>query len=143
MIFIESILKLAEETNIDSKNETGGTTGDQYDSLVTVLKSRFESDNLMFARMREEIDSTANRSEGRVVVTGIHIKHHYQGRTDQGSKSLSSWHTRTSGRSNQASKEKSVHLQRWGKTTWFKTDLSKAGTALARSCGLVIKADSS
>jgi hypothetical protein len=65
MIFIESILKLAEETftatNIDSKNETGGTTGDQYDSLVTVLKSRFESDNLMFARMREEIDSTANR----------------------------------------------------------------------------------
>jgi len=65
MIFIESILKLAEETftatHIDSKNETGGTTGDQYDSLVTVLKSRFESDNLMFERMREEIDSTANR----------------------------------------------------------------------------------
>jgi len=87
-IFVESVLKLAEESfaaiNIDSEDEIGTSNGDktqtednndQYGELVKVLKSRFEGDNLMFARLREEIDSTANRSrEDRVVITGITCK---------------------------------------------------------------------
>jgi hypothetical protein len=78
-IFIESMLKKAEEiftaTNIDSDEETGESSGDQYGKLVAVLKTRFEADNLMFARLREEIDSTANRSrEDRIVITGITCK---------------------------------------------------------------------
>ena len=75
-IFIEAILKTSEEIfvaiNLDDDDQ-GGVQ--DLGSLVSVLKTRFESDNLMFARMREEIDSTANRSrEDRVVVTGITCK---------------------------------------------------------------------
>ena len=78
-IFIEAILKSSEEIfvaiNLDADEDQGGQGVKDLGGLVSVLKTRFESDNLMFARMREEIDSTANRSrEDRVVVTGITCK---------------------------------------------------------------------
>ena len=79
VIFVESILKLSEEifdaaqVDDDETPKTGGS--DEMTALVSVLKTRFEADNLMFARIREEIDSTANRTrEDRVVVTGITCK---------------------------------------------------------------------
>jgi hypothetical protein len=76
-IFVEAILKTCEEIfesinvepNADSSKEE---TKMDMDGLVSVLKTRFEADNLMFARLREEVDSTANKSrEDRVVVTGV------------------------------------------------------------------------
>jgi hypothetical protein len=80
LIFIESILKVAEEI-FNAEGVAGepkeDTTAQPTDlnGLINVLKSRFESDNMMFARLREEIDSTANRTrEDRVVVTGITCK---------------------------------------------------------------------
>ena len=80
--FIEVILKAAEEifNAIEINSEKPGEyehKGDPTDlaGLVSILKTRFESDNMMFARLREEIDSTANKSrEDRVVVTGITCK---------------------------------------------------------------------
>jgi hypothetical protein len=81
VIFVESILKSCEEVfeAVDIGAGTEGQSADgtksDFDSLVSVLKCRFEADNLMFARLREEIDSTANKSrEDRVVVTGITSK---------------------------------------------------------------------
>jgi hypothetical protein len=65
VIFVESILKLSEEifdaaqVDDDETPKTGGSN--EMTALVSVLKTRFEADNLMFARIREEIDSTANR----------------------------------------------------------------------------------
>jgi hypothetical protein len=87
-IFVESILKAAEEifSAVDVNSEkTESSIGEPAEAtfgesmevkdLIPVLKARFESDNLMFARLREEIDSTANKSrEDRVVVTGITCK---------------------------------------------------------------------
>jgi hypothetical protein len=75
-IFVEAILKASEEVfeAIQVEEEQDGGVQD-IGGLVSVLKTRFEADNLMFARMREEIDSTANRSrEDRVVITGITCK---------------------------------------------------------------------
>jgi hypothetical protein len=84
-IFVETLLKVAEEI-FNSEDLTGGPNGEKASKpeaekpvdlagLVNVLKTRFESDNMMFARLREEIDSTANRTrEDRVVVTGITTK---------------------------------------------------------------------
>jgi hypothetical protein len=77
VIFLEAILKTSEEIfeaiNLDADKKKDSPN--EFDGLVSVLKTRFEADNLMFARLREEIDSTANRSrEDRVVVTGITSK---------------------------------------------------------------------
>jgi hypothetical protein len=79
-IFVESILKSAAEVfkaiEVNPTVEEAGKD-DPVDvkDLIPVLKARFEADNMMFARLREEIDSTANRSrEDRVVVTGIICK---------------------------------------------------------------------
>jgi hypothetical protein len=78
-IFVETILKSAGEIfsaveiNPGEETETGETM--DVKALLPVLKARFEADNMMFARIREEMDSTANRSrEDRVVVTGIICK---------------------------------------------------------------------
>ena len=85
-IFIESILKSAEEVfkaveinpnETESEAESEVKKEDPVDvkDLIPVLKARFEADNMMFARLREEIDSNANKSrEDRVVVTGITCK---------------------------------------------------------------------
>ena len=81
-LFVESTLKSAEEifnaVNIEKNTEA---TPNQEEAepdlkgLVSILKSRFEADNMMFARLREEVDSTANKSrEDRVVVTGVTSK---------------------------------------------------------------------
>jgi hypothetical protein len=53
--------------------ETDGAEAEpDMKGLVSILKLRFEADNMMFARLREEVDSTANKSrEDRVVVTGV------------------------------------------------------------------------
>ena len=79
IIFIEAILKSAEEIfeaiTLEADKTTTQETSNEFDGLVAVLKTRFDADNLMFARLREEMDSTANRSrEDRVVVTGITCK---------------------------------------------------------------------
>jgi hypothetical protein len=83
-IFVEEILKSAEEVfNAVEVNEESSDRDEQahkgppteVSKLVATLKRRFEADNMMFARLREEIDSTANKSrEDRVVVTGITFK---------------------------------------------------------------------
>ena len=87
-IFVVTILKAAEEifTAVDVNSERTESTTDEtteaafgdsmeVKDLIPVLKARFESDNLMFARLREEINSTSNKSrEDRVVVTGITCK---------------------------------------------------------------------
>jgi hypothetical protein len=84
-IFGETLLKVAEEIfNLeDLSGKPKGEKASQPEAekpvdlagLVNVLKTRFDSDNMMFARLREEIDSTANRTrEDRVVVTGITTK---------------------------------------------------------------------
>ena len=82
-IFVESILKSAEEIfnaeTVETEDETNeGTTkapAQDLDGLVSVLKKRFESDNMMFARLREEVDSNANKTrEDRVVITGVTSK---------------------------------------------------------------------
>jgi hypothetical protein len=84
--FIESILRSAEEVfkaieinpnETESETEHEVKTEEPVDvkDLIPVLKARFEADNMMFARLREEIDSNANKSrEDRVVVTGITCK---------------------------------------------------------------------
>jgi hypothetical protein len=65
--------EIFEAINLDADKKKDSPN--EFDGLVSVLKTRFEADNLMFARLREEIDSTANRSrEDRVVVTGITSK---------------------------------------------------------------------
>ena len=81
LIFVESILKSASEifssVEINPDEEAAATTEEPMDmkNLLPVLKARFEADNMMFARMREELDSNANKSrEDRVVVTGITCK---------------------------------------------------------------------
>jgi len=81
LIFVEEILRSAQEVfesvNLEDSNAGNqeGKTKTEVENLVAVLKRRFEGDNMMFARIREEIDSTANRSrEDRVVVTGITCK---------------------------------------------------------------------
>jgi hypothetical protein len=80
-IFVESVLKSSEEifnaVNVgnESESETKEEAVPDMGGLVSVLKKRFESDNMMFARLREEVDSNANRSrEDRVVITGITSK---------------------------------------------------------------------
>jgi len=75
-IFVEETLKSCKEVfeavQLDDE-QVGGAQN--LDGLVSILKTRFDGDNLMFARLREEMDSTANRSrEDRVVVTGITCK---------------------------------------------------------------------
>ena len=84
-IFVEQILKSSEEIfnavevneeqMEDRTEDTHGETPVNLGQLVETLKTRFEADNMMFARLREEVDSNANRSrEDRVVVTGIICK---------------------------------------------------------------------
>ena len=51
------------------------TTNQRIDDMVGRLTTRFDSDNLMFARIREELDSAANlKREDRVVVNGLTSK---------------------------------------------------------------------
>jgi len=82
-IFVESILKTAEEVFTAVTVESEDVVNDgaakapvqDLDGLVSVLKKRFESDNMMFARLREEVDSNANKTrEDRVVITGVTSK---------------------------------------------------------------------
>jgi len=48
------------------------STNSRIDDMVDRLTMRFDSDNLMFARIREELDAAANlKREDRVVVNGI------------------------------------------------------------------------
>jgi hypothetical protein len=80
-LFVEAALRSAEEifnaVNVekpaeDSTNQEGAEAEPDMKGLVSILKLRFEADNMMFARLREEVDSTANKSrEDRVVVTGV------------------------------------------------------------------------
>ena len=77
IIFIESVLRSAEEIfeAVDVPDDVNDQSPEDLKGLVSILKTRFEADNMMFARLREEVDSTANRSrEDRVVVTGIVCK---------------------------------------------------------------------
>ena len=83
LIFVDTILKSAGEIfnaveiNPDGDADAAADPGEPMDmkDLLPVLKARFEADNMMFARMREELDSNANKSrEDRVVVTGITCK---------------------------------------------------------------------
>jgi hypothetical protein len=84
--FLEDILKKAElafnAVNIDlTKNSgpeaSGGMatlegTNRRLDDMVDSLSRRFDADNMMFARIREELDAAANlKREDRVVVNGI------------------------------------------------------------------------
>jgi hypothetical protein len=76
VIFLEAILKSAGEVfeAIEIPEEENAESPD-LKGLVSILKTRFEADNMMFARLREEVDSNANKSrEDRVVVTGITCK---------------------------------------------------------------------
>jgi hypothetical protein len=80
-LFVESALRSAEEifnaVNIEKMETTTSQEEPEPDikGLVSILKQRFEADNMMFARLREEVDSTANKSrEDRVVVTGLTSK---------------------------------------------------------------------
>ncbi len=60
-IFIESIHKACEEVfeaiNVESESvkTTQEETKTNLEGLVSVLKNRFEADNLMFARLRDKI----------------------------------------------------------------------------------------
>ncbi len=64
-----------EERLEDRTDEKSGETPVKLGQLVETLKTRFEADNMMFARLREEVDSNANRSrEDRVFVTDIICK---------------------------------------------------------------------
>jgi hypothetical protein len=82
VIFVESTLKSAEEIfNAVNIEKSAEATPNQEEAepdlkgLVSILKLRFEADNMMFARLLEEVDSTANKSrEDRVVVTGVTSK---------------------------------------------------------------------
>jgi hypothetical protein len=77
VIFLESILKSSEEIfeAIQVPDDVNDQSPDDLKGLITILKTRFEADNMMFARLREEVDSSANKSrEDRVVVTGITCK---------------------------------------------------------------------
>jgi hypothetical protein len=58
-----------------SETPTIESTNQRIDDMVGRLTMRFDSDNLMFARIREELDSAANlKREDRVVVNGITCK---------------------------------------------------------------------
>jgi len=68
-----------EPNNSDNLNKgeamTIENTNQRIDDMVGRLTARFDSDNLMFARIREELDSAANlKREDRVVVNGISSK---------------------------------------------------------------------
>ena len=81
--FIEDILGKGEKAfkavNVDltAEPDTAGeftlaTTNTRIDNMVDRLTMRFDSDNLMFARIREELDAAANiKREDRVVVNGL------------------------------------------------------------------------
>ena len=82
LLFVETTLRSAKEI-FDAVNieKDADVTANQEEAepdlkgLVSILKRRFEADNMMFARLREEVDSTANKSrEDRVVVTGVTSK---------------------------------------------------------------------
>jgi hypothetical protein len=91
LCFLEDILKKGEAAfkavNIDLTSDPlpGGSgsgetatldsTNRRIDDVVGRLTMRFDADNLMFARIREELDSAANlKREDRVVVNGITCK---------------------------------------------------------------------
>jgi hypothetical protein len=77
VIFLESILKSSEEVfeAVQVPDDVKDQSPDDLKGLISILKTRFEADNMMFARLREEVDSSANKSrEDRVVVTGITCK---------------------------------------------------------------------
>jgi hypothetical protein len=63
VIFIESVLRSAEEIfeAVDVPDDANDQSPEDLKGLVSILKTRFEADNMMFARLREEVDSTANR----------------------------------------------------------------------------------
>ena len=81
--FIEDILNKSEKAfkavtidlTPDAASPTIESTNQRIDDMVGRLTMRFDSDNLMFARIREELDSAANlKREDRVVVNGITCK---------------------------------------------------------------------
>jgi DNA replication protein DnaD len=81
--FIEDILSKSEKAfksvtvnlTTDNGDVTIESTNRRIDDMVGRLTMRFDSDNLMFARIREELDSAANlKREDRVVVNGITCK---------------------------------------------------------------------
>jgi hypothetical protein len=86
--FLEDILGKGEvafkAVNIDlTKDSRPGasnvltldSTNSRIDDMVDRLTMRFDADNLMFARIREELDAAANlKREDRVVVNGITSK---------------------------------------------------------------------
>jgi uncharacterized membrane protein YgcG len=85
--FIEDILGKGEKAfkavRVDLTNDqeessgevTLATTNSRIDNMVDRLTRRFDSDNLMFARIREELDAAANlKREDRVVVNGVTSK---------------------------------------------------------------------
>jgi uncharacterized membrane protein YgcG len=83
--FIEDILGKGERAfkaiNVDLTADpepgevTLATTNTRIDDMVDRLTMRFDADNLMFARIREELDAAANlKREDRVVVNGITSK---------------------------------------------------------------------
>ena len=83
--FIEDILGKGERAfkaiNVDLTADpepgevTLATTNSRIDDMVDRLTMRFDADNLMFARIREELDAAANlKREDRVVVNGITSK---------------------------------------------------------------------
>jgi hypothetical protein len=88
-VFLDLSLSAAEDffdaINVDLTKEaraTGGASGSdlegaikRIEKLESAIDERKESDNLMFARMREEIDSNMNRNkEDRIVINGICCK---------------------------------------------------------------------
>jgi hypothetical protein len=85
--FLEDMLGKSEiafnSVSIDLTKTTGATghgatlddTNKRIDDMVDSLSRRFDADNMMFARIREELDSAANlKREDRVVVNGITSK---------------------------------------------------------------------
>jgi len=86
-IFIEGLLTGAETffraplidlDEVDDEAGTGSRADDlerRVEALENQAKVRQDSDNLVFARLREEMDAATNRSkEDRIVITGITSK---------------------------------------------------------------------
>jgi hypothetical protein len=68
-------IDLTKATGTSGHGTTLGDTNRRIDDMVDSLSRRFDADNMMFARIREELDSAANlKREDRVVVNGITSK---------------------------------------------------------------------
>jgi hypothetical protein len=68
-------IDLTKATGASGHGTTLGDTNKRIDDMVDSLSRRFDADNMMFARIREELDSAANlKREDRVVVNGITSK---------------------------------------------------------------------